>query len=99
MPLPLRTVNQAHTPGPPSPQLKGHGFDTGAALTEVIGTWETQVKTLLQACAHISNHLDYTKASKKADDEWIETQLRIVGPVAPEADGAVPASQISKYFQ
>ncbi|MFH9295705.1 hypothetical protein [Streptomyces sp. NPDC017520] len=79
--------------------LKGDGFDTGAAFTEVIGTWETQVKTLLQACAHISNHLDYTKASKKADDEWIETQLRIVGPVAPEADGAVPASQISKYFQ
>ncbi|RPK43429.1 MULTISPECIES: hypothetical protein [unclassified Streptomyces] len=79
--------------------LKGDGFDTGAAFTEVIGTWETQVKTLLQACAHISNHLDYAKASNKADDEWIETQLRIVGPVAPEADEAVPASQISKYFQ
>ncbi|MEU9361338.1 hypothetical protein AB0D35_24925 [Streptomyces sp. NPDC048301] len=44
---------------------------------------------------HISNHLDYTKASKKADDEWIGTQLRIVGPVAPEAVGAVPASQAS----
>ncbi|MCX5112108.1 hypothetical protein OOK13_26885 [Streptomyces sp. NBC_00378] len=79
--------------------LKGDGFDTGAAFTEVIGTWETQVKTLLQACAHISNHLDYTKASKKADDEWVEAQLRIVGPVAPGADAAVPASQISKYFQ
>ncbi|WNF27421.1 hypothetical protein RI138_11550 [Streptomyces sp. C11-1] len=79
--------------------LKGDGFDTGAAFTEVIETWEKQVKTLLQACAHISNHLDYTKASKKADDEWIETQLRIVGPVAPGDDGAVPASQISKYFR
>ncbi|WP_030581352.1 hypothetical protein [Streptomyces anulatus] len=79
--------------------LKGDGFDTGAAFTEVIGTWEKQVKTLLQACAHISNHLDYTKKSSKADDEWIEAQLRIIGPVAPEADGAVPASQISKYFR
>ncbi|WP_420791089.1 hypothetical protein [Streptomyces sp. NRRL B-1381] len=57
------------------------------------------MKTLLQACAHISNHLDYTKASRKSDDEWIETQLRIVGPVAPEADAAVPVSEISKYFR
>lgn len=79
--------------------LKGDGFDTGAAFTEVIETWDKQVKTLLQACAHISNHLDYTKASRKKDDEWIETQLRIIGPVAPEKDGAVPASQINKYFR
>ncbi|MYU34586.1 hypothetical protein GTW52_15975 [Streptomyces sp. SID8358] len=79
--------------------LKGDGFDTGAAFTEVIGTWERQVKTLLQACAHISNHLDYTKASNKAEDEWIETQLRIVGPVAPGADGGVPVSRISQYFR
>ncbi|KND33732.1 MULTISPECIES: hypothetical protein [Streptomyces] len=79
--------------------LKGDGFDTGAAFTEVIGTWDKQVKTLLQACAHISNHLDYTKASRKKDDEWIETQLRIIGPVAPDKDGAVPASQINKYFR
>lgn len=79
--------------------LKGDGFDSGAAFTEVIGTWDKQVKTLLQACAHISNHLDYTKASRKKDDEWIETQLRIIGPVAPDKDGAVPASQINKYFR
>nr|WP_243460088.1 hypothetical protein [Streptomyces sp. M54] len=57
------------------------------------------MKTLLQACAHISNHLDYTKASRKSDDEWIETQLRVVGPVAPEADAAVPVSEISKCFR
>lgn len=79
--------------------LKGDGFDSGAAFTEVIETWDKQVKTLLQACAHISNHLDYTKASRKKDDEWIETQLRIIGPVAPDKDGAVPASQINKYFR
>ncbi|MGW6723832.1 hypothetical protein [Streptomyces sp. NPDC054995] len=79
--------------------LKGDGFDSGAAFTEVIGTWEKQVKTLLQACAHISNHLNYTKKSSKADDELIEAQLRIAGPPVPGADGAVPASQISKYFR
>ncbi|WP_327367700.1 hypothetical protein [Streptomyces sp. NBC_01217] len=79
--------------------LKGDGFETGAALAEVNRTWETQVKTLLQACAHISNHLDYTKASSKADDEWIEAQMRIVGPVAPGADASVSASKIDKYFR
>ncbi|MFH9138885.1 hypothetical protein [Streptomyces sp. NPDC017524] len=79
--------------------LKGDGFETGTAFTEVIGTWEKQVKSLLQACAHISNHLDYTKKSRKSDDEWLETQLRIVGPVAPDADASVSASQLNKYFR
>ncbi|MFF7438951.1 hypothetical protein [Streptomyces sp. NPDC008122] len=79
--------------------LKGDGFDSGAALTEVNGTWETQVKTLLQACAHISNHLNYTKKSNKAEDDWIAAQLRTVGPVIPGGGGAVSASQIDKYFR
>ncbi|MGW2084862.1 hypothetical protein [Streptomyces sp. NPDC001880] len=79
--------------------LKGDGFDSGAALAEVNRTWETQVKTLLQACAHISNHLDYTKSSSKAEDDRIGAQLRIVGAVAPGADGAVPVSRIDKYFR
>ncbi|MER5461938.1 hypothetical protein ABT010_14850 [Streptomyces sp. NPDC002668] len=43
--------------------LKGDGFTSGTALTEVNKVWETQVKTLVQACAHISNHLDHTKKS------------------------------------
>nr|WSW42395.1 hypothetical protein OG296_04210 [Streptomyces sp. NBC_01001]WSW63163.1 hypothetical protein OG513_33875 [Streptomyces sp. NBC_00998] len=57
------------------------------------------MKTLLQACAHISNHLDYTKKSSKANDEWIGAQLRIVGPVVPGSEGAVSVSQIDKFFR
>lgn len=79
--------------------LKGDGFDSGAALTEVNKTWETQVKTLLQACAHISNHLNYTKKSTKAEDDWIAGQMRIVGPVAPGRDASLSASQIDKLFR
>ncbi|MFI5980583.1 hypothetical protein ACIBEA_06880 [Streptomyces sp. NPDC051555] len=79
--------------------LKGDGFDTGAALSEVNKIWETQVRTLLQACAHISNHLDYTKKSSKANDDWIAAQLRIVGPVVPGSEGAVSASKISQFFR
>ncbi|MGW4699573.1 hypothetical protein [Streptomyces sp. NPDC004285] len=79
--------------------LKGDGFDAGAALSEVNRTWETQVRTLLQACAHISNHLDHTKKSNRAEDDWIATRLRTVGPVAPGADDAVSASRIATYFR
>ncbi|WP_435058911.1 hypothetical protein [Streptomyces sp. bgisy060] len=79
--------------------LKGDGFDSGAALSEVNKTWETQVKTLLQARAHISNHLNYTKKSNRAEDDWIATKLRTVGPVAPGVDDAVSASRIDKYFR
>lgn len=61
-------------------------------------TWETQVKPVLQACAHISNHLDHTKTSSKADDDWIEAQMRKVGPIASGADASVPASRINEYF-
>ncbi|WP_432121596.1 hypothetical protein [Streptomyces sp. S1] len=79
--------------------LKGDGFDAGAALSEVNKTWETQVRTLLQACAHISNHLNFTKKSAQADDDWIAAQLRIAGPPVPGDDGAVPASKISRLFR
>ncbi|MEU8763945.1 hypothetical protein [Streptomyces sp. NPDC048659] len=82
--------------------LTGDGLASGAALTEVTRTWDTQVKTLLQACAHISNHLAHTQRSNKAEDVWIAAQLRSVGTPAeglPGTDGSVPASQIDRYFR
>ncbi|MFC8696761.1 hypothetical protein [Streptomyces parvus] len=65
--------------------LASDGFETGKALTSAAATWAKQVGALLDACAHISNHLDYTQASKKRDDEWIAAQ--------------VSASRISEYFE
>ncbi|MFC7793088.1 hypothetical protein [Streptomyces cinereoruber] len=79
--------------------LKGDGFDCGAALSEVNETWERQVKTLLQACAHISNHLDYTKKSAKADDDWIHAQLLSAAPAPPGVNPTVPASKINDLFR
>lgn len=64
--------------------LAADGFDMGKALSSASTAWEQQVGTLLDACAHISNHLDYTKASTKKDDEWIAAQ--------------VSASKISGYY-
>ncbi|MBM7054627.1 hypothetical protein [Streptomyces durocortorensis] len=64
--------------------MTSDGFDMGKALTSAAKAWAKQVGTLLDACAHISNHLDYTKASTKKDDEWIAAQVGV--------------SKISAYF-
>ncbi|MFI6037595.1 hypothetical protein ACIBBD_26150 [Streptomyces sp. NPDC051315] len=51
--------------------LKGEGFALGAALEYVTERWSEQTKTLLDACAHISNHLRFTKNQHAADDSYI----------------------------
>lgn len=51
--------------------LKGEGFALGAALEHVAERWDKQSKTLLDACAHISNHLRFTKNQHAADDSYI----------------------------
>ncbi|MCM2392272.1 hypothetical protein [Streptomyces albipurpureus] len=53
-----------------------NGFQTGAAITTVQKTWTSQLKTLLDACAHISNHLDYSSASHANEEKDIETAFR-----------------------
>lgn len=72
--------------------LGQHNFATGSALSAAVTVWGDQVKTLMQACAHISNHLDFTKATHAEDDAQIAASLR-------HRDGsAVSVSEISKYF-
>ncbi|WP_432587773.1 hypothetical protein ABVG11_20925 [Streptomyces sp. HD1123-B1] len=73
--------------------LKKHGFAMASALDKTLETWSTQVKTVLQACANISNHLDYTKKSHAHDDAKIAADLR-------GADGrALPTSRLNDYFK
>ncbi|MER8037020.1 hypothetical protein [Streptomyces hydrogenans] len=64
--------------------LSGHSFRTGSALTTVQETWGFQLRTLLHAVAHISNHLDYSVASHAKDDAEVSTSLSV--------------SKISEYF-
>ncbi|MFM9444509.1 hypothetical protein [Streptomyces acidiscabies] len=72
--------------------LTSHGFTTGTGLTKTLEIWTSQVKSVLQACAHISNHLDYSKRLHKDEDAKIGAQ------VAAADGGAVPVSELSKYF-
>ncbi|MGW1031929.1 hypothetical protein ACWD4Z_07000 [Streptomyces antibioticus] len=51
--------------------LKGEGFALGAALAHVTERWSEQTRTLLDACAHISNHLRFTKNQHAADESYI----------------------------
>lgn len=51
--------------------LKSQGFALGGALDLVQERWEEQLQSLLDACAHISNHLDYTKKAHKGDEYFI----------------------------
>ena len=65
---------------------------TGSALTEIVSTWDTQLDTLVSACAHVSNHLDYSVAAHKKDDEEIAVAMKNT------AGKPMSMSKISEYL-
>ncbi|NUK21502.1 hypothetical protein HRW14_03105 [Streptomyces lunaelactis] len=44
-------------------------FEVGGALAHVAEHWDAQVRTLLDACAHISNHLEFSNKAHRNDEE------------------------------
>ncbi|MFH9722408.1 hypothetical protein ACH4M4_05530 [Streptomyces sp. NPDC017254] len=65
--------------------MSSHGFATGSAMSTVQETWSSQLNTLLDACANISNHLDYSAASHAKEEADIQA--------------ALAASKINEYFK
>ncbi|MET9624985.1 hypothetical protein ABZZ37_30020 [Streptomyces sp. NPDC006464] len=57
-------------------ELSSRHLTMGGELFTTLTVWDAQVKTVLQMCAHISNHLDYSKKSYAANDKRIEDSLR-----------------------
>lgn len=55
--------------------LKSEGFALGTALDHVAEHWVDQMQSLLDACAHISNHLRFTKNQHAADETYIAGTL------------------------
>ncbi|MFI9394003.1 hypothetical protein [Streptomyces bauhiniae] len=55
--------------------LTNGNFASGSAVLKVHDFWQTHLKTLLDACAQISNHLDYSKARHAADEVKITGEL------------------------
>ncbi|MEV6724108.1 hypothetical protein AB0M94_24620 [Streptomyces xanthochromogenes] len=48
--------------------LSADNFGSGDALMRVHDLWQSQFSTLKDACAQISNHLDYSVAQHAKDD-------------------------------
>ncbi|MEV1006666.1 hypothetical protein [Streptomyces sp. NPDC049881] len=57
--------------------LTADGLVTGTALATLLETWASQTTTLLDACAHISNHLDHSAAAHQQDEADIAASLSI----------------------
>ncbi|WP_112469549.1 hypothetical protein [Streptomyces triticisoli] len=55
--------------------LSKQGFTLGAGLQTVSNRWEEQLKSLMDACAHISNHMRLTKKLHAGDDGYIQRQM------------------------
>ncbi|WP_055690204.1 hypothetical protein [Streptomyces prasinus] len=73
--------------------LSKSNFTMGDELMTTLTVWESQVKAVRQACAHISNHLDFSK-KRHADDD-----AEIAAVVARRNGSAVPVSELGKYFK
>ncbi|MFJ9108759.1 hypothetical protein [Streptomyces sp. NPDC102283] len=74
-------------------QLFNDGLDMGSALTELHDAWNTKAGTLKEACAHISNHLDYSRAEHAKDSVKIATDLRTIG------GDELSVSRINDYYK
>ncbi|MFE2287315.1 hypothetical protein ACFXDJ_24480 [Streptomyces sp. NPDC059443] len=50
-------------------------FASGAALLKVNTRWESQLKTLVAACANISNGLNYSLSSHNKDEQQLHADF------------------------
>ncbi|MFB6870847.1 hypothetical protein [Streptomyces sp. NPDC056323] len=66
--------------------LTNGNFASGSAVLKVHDNWQTHLKTLLDSLAHISNHLDYTKAQHAKDEAKVEGDL-------------APISKLTEYMK
>lgn len=55
--------------------LTKENFASGAALLKVNTMWESQVKTLVAACANISNGLNYSLSSHAKEEQRLHADL------------------------
>lgn len=56
--------------------LTNGNFVSGSAVRKVHDFWQTHLRTLLDSCAQISNHLDYSKAQHAKDEAKIDGDLK-----------------------
>jgi len=55
--------------------LSKQGFALGAGLQHVSNRWEEQLKSLMDACAQVSNHMHTTTKLHAGDEGYIQRQM------------------------
>lgn len=73
-------------------ELKSHNLGLGSELESTVEIWTSQVKHVLQACAHISNHLNYSRKLHTREDARIAAEIR-------GRTGPLPVSVLKDYFK
>lgn len=71
--------------------LTTQGFALGAGLQHVSNRWSTQLKSVLDACAHIANHMQVTKKIHAGDEAYIQRQMSSIDTLDDGFDERVGA--------
>ncbi|GAA3800276.1 hypothetical protein [Streptomyces chiangmaiensis] len=69
--------------------LTKQGFALGSGLQHVSNKWDTQLNSLLDACAHISNHMQVTKKIHTGDEAYIQRQMSSIDTLGAGFDERV----------
>ncbi|MGW2745702.1 hypothetical protein [Streptomyces sp. NPDC001450] len=71
--------------------LSKQGFAVGSGLEHVSNRWDEQLKSLMDACAQISNHMQVTKSIHANDDNYIQRQMSSIDALDAGFDERVGA--------
>ncbi|MGW8064367.1 hypothetical protein ACVV2G_19350 [Streptomyces ziwulingensis] len=71
--------------------LAKQGFALGAGLKHVSARWDEQLRSLMDACAHISNHMRVTKKVHDGDEGYIQRQMSSIATLDAGFDERVGA--------
>ncbi|MFF4572385.1 hypothetical protein [Streptomyces sp. NPDC001410] len=74
-------------------ELSNSNFTLGESLSLTVEMWTSQVKSLLDACALISNHLDFSNKLHANDD------AEIAAAVKGRDGSGRSVSELDKYFK
>ncbi|MCX3062196.1 hypothetical protein [Streptomyces beihaiensis] len=79
--------------------LSGQGFALGSGLQHVSNRWDQQLKSLMDACAQISNHLQVTKKIHAGDEHYIQRQMSSIAALDEGFDERVgPPGDKNKIY-
>ncbi|WP_216589784.1 hypothetical protein [Streptomyces brasiliscabiei] len=80
--------------------LSKQGFALGAGLQHVSTRWEVQLKSLMDAVAHISNHMHVTTKLHAGDDGFIQRQMSSIDALDAGFDERVgkPGDKNPAYY-